>query len=63
MDDFHCVEYQFLLAFTIHFGWLKAIIISNSLPTHESFSKWQRFPLTKKAYYFSMPIEIVILAT
>jgi hypothetical protein len=22
-----------------------------------------KFPLTKKAYYFSMPIDIVILAT
>ena len=47
---FSCVECQFLLAFTINFGWLIALIISNSLPIDESFTKWQRFPLTKKTY-------------
>ena len=42
---------------------LKSFLISNSLPIDQSFLNLQKIPLTKEPYYFSMRIEIVILAT
>ncbi len=46
--DFSCVECQFLLAFTIHFGRLKAMVISSSLPIHKFSLKLYEISLDKK---------------